>query len=110
MRRLLSIGCFLYVKFEMNVTTLFEEFVSLRCLLVYPMCCKLNSSVCLSLRNDLHIHALDIQLTYFHFYRDAVLPVTCGAFGMYFGTCTQGPQHPDVKQMSQSVSCVRKKR
>lgn len=57
----------------------------------------------------LYMH-LKYSFLFFYFHRDAVLPVTCGAFLLYFGTCTQGTQHPDVKRISQSVSRVCKKR
>lgn len=72
-------------------------------------------STTLSIRPSCHpvsvcVHALGNPAFSLHSCRDAILPVTCGVFVMYCGTCTQECQHPDVKQMSQHVSCVCKKR
>ena len=51
------------------------------------------------------------QMTFFDiFCRNVCLLVTCGAFLMYYGTCTQDTQLPDMNCMNQSVPCACKKR
>lgn len=87
--------------------TLWKVYQSVQC---FESLIKLLYSVSLLLRNDLHCAYIWHIANFFHFHRDAVLPVTCGAFLMFFGICTQGTQHPDAKQMSQSVPCVRENR
>ena len=43
---------------------------------------------------------------HFIFARDAAVPVICGVSLLCCGTCTQGPQHADMKQTTQSVTTV----